>query len=110
MTQQELYDTWVRYMHRNDLQQDMATTYALAGNEITNRLLYAAPDLAEILATEPQLYVHAGLLALAEIAQDDEQMARSEGRLQRDLQAWSLRHSIDTSDGVATSPSYGGTA
>jgi hypothetical protein len=80
MTIEELYAAWARYMHRSDLAADLDLTYLLSGVRIKNDLLFSPVDLDAILLDEPQLYLHAGLLQLAELAQDDEQ-AQREGRL-----------------------------
>ena len=99
MTQQELEAIWVRYMHRNDIAQDFATTYLLATEAIKTRLMYVYDDTTVpfdeyILAEAPQLYVHAGLLQLAEMAQDDTQLERETMKFGQAAKDWQLYRSI----------------
>ena len=95
MTKTELFDIWERYMHRNDLSADLDTTYTLASERITERLLSTTVDLATILADSPRMFVHAGLCSLHELAQDDEGLTREEAKFEQAVQDYALRNSIN---------------
>ncbi len=100
MTQQELEDTWIRYMHRSDLQADIATTNILANQRVLQRLMRSDTDLADILADSPALLVHAGLMALMELAQDDTGLGRESQLFEDAASGYAMKYSIDNIDPV----------
>ncbi len=100
MTEQELKDLWQRYMHRRDLQGDLDMTYALAQDRVEERLMFKTVDMAEILATSPRMLIHAGLMQLAELAQDDIQAQRERAQFEDAVADYSYRRSIDETDAV----------
>jgi hypothetical protein len=65
-------------MHRTDLDADLDDTYLFATAKIVNRMMQPGLDINEVLAEQPQVLVHAGLVYLAELAQDDVQMQREQ--------------------------------
>ena len=81
MTVSELYEIWTRYMHRSDLSADLNEVFRGSEQLIQTRLMFPATqaDLDDILANWGSLYVHAGLIRLHELAQNDEGMMRESG-------------------------------
>jgi hypothetical protein len=106
MTQADIQAAWTRYMHRTDLTADLATVWAYARQMIQNRLMRADVDLDAILASDPQLYLHAGLTYLHELVMDDEGLAREENRFATALSDHAMRWSLVNSD--ATPVLHGG--
>lgn len=76
MNQTDIEAAWVRFMHRRDLTADLPTIWTFARDRIGNQIMRANPDLDEILSRSPLVYLHAGLVHLHELAQDDTGMAR----------------------------------
>jgi hypothetical protein len=99
MTISELYAAWARYMHRNDLSADLDTTFTFASKRIENAMLHSPVDLPQLLIDEPQLYLHAGLMQLAELAQDDEQAQRERSLFTVAASDYQLQRSLKTSTG-----------
>lgn len=101
MTKQELYAIWQRWVHRNDLTADLDEIYRQADQTIHDRVLQPVTT-GEILETYPNLFVHAGLVKLHTLAQDDEGMMR-EGQLLADaFTTWHMRYSQTRSPGPRT--------
>ena len=96
MTEAEIKAQWQRYMHRNDLTGDTAAVWIYAGQMITNRLMHSPCDLVAVAATNPQLYLHAGLVYLHELAMDDEGMMREMDRFASDLADYAMNYSLTT--------------
>jgi hypothetical protein len=106
MTKDEIQAAWTRYMHRSDLSADLEQVWVFAGQMIENRLMQTTVDLDAIAASSPQLYLHAGLTYLHELAMDDEGLAREENRFASALSDYAMRWSLTHSD--AQSILYGG--
>jgi hypothetical protein len=104
MTQQDIFNAWTRYMHRNDLSQDNTSTWTFAGQMITNRLMHSPVDLTVIEADHPQLYLHAGLTYLHELAMDDNGLAREEQRFTNALADYAMRYSLTTTPAPVMTP------
>ena len=77
MTQSELFAAWARYMQRKDMTADMDLTFILATAFIEGTVLLPVVDTDAILADNGELYLHAGLMELANIAHDDETKMRA---------------------------------
>lgn len=93
MTEAELFSVWERFMHRNDLSADLDTVYVIAKERVNERLLQDA-DITEILADRPRVLIHAGLVYLNELAQDDEGINREQGFFEDALRDLSIALSI----------------
>lgn len=106
MTRQELDAIWQRYMHRTDLVADLDEVFDRAGERIQERLLFATVDLADILENAPRMYVHAGLVYLHELSQDDEGGARETQLLQDAVRDYSLRTSINNASAPQMADPY----
>ena len=106
MTKTELYALWTRYMHRADLSADLDAAYELVGDRIRERLFGETPDLDAILETSPRMFVHGGLLQLAELAQDDIQYQREAVLWDQAVTDYSFRKSIDDNASPAMSRPY----
>lgn len=78
MTQQDIFDAWTRWMHRNDLTADLDTVYGFAGNLIAQR--YLGPidlDPAGLdYPNQANMWHHGGLVYLHTLAQDDAGLQR----------------------------------
>lgn len=98
MTQQELYDVWTRWMHRNDLTADLDTIYTFAAEKVNERLLFKVVDVADILANSPRMLVHAGLWYLHEMAQDDVGLQREMTLFEDAVVDFSLRTSLNNTN------------
>lgn len=96
MTVDEIEAAWTRFMHRNDMEADFPTVWIMANNMIENNLMYTPIDLDGLLADEPQLFLHGGLLYLAEIAQDDQQLQRENAKFGGAIGAYQMKRSIQT--------------
>lgn len=77
MTETELKDLWSRWMHRNDIMADLDTVFLMASSRVAERVLVSS-DIPDILANNPRMLVHAGLIYLHELAQDDDGVQREE--------------------------------
>ena len=98
MTRPEWDTAMERYMHRNDIVQDLDLTFILATQKIFDRLLRSDTDTDQILDVAPALYVHAGLVQLMEIAQDDVGKQREETAFENSAVNYAIKYSIDTVD------------
>lgn len=96
MTKEEIQDVWERYMHRADLTSDLEDTWTFASNATINEMMYTPVDLDELIADQPQVMVHAGLMQLAELAQDDVQLERETMKFKTTADAWMMNRSIQT--------------
>ena len=76
MTRQELDAIWQRYMHRNDLSNDLDEVYRAATQRITTHVTVKDIDMNEVLAVFPSLLISAGMLYLHRLSQDDIGMQR----------------------------------
>jgi hypothetical protein len=104
MTEAELHSLWARFMHRSDLEADLEAIFALASERVKNRLLWIDPDIATILVDAPGCMLHAGLMLLHELAQDDEGIAREAQLFDVACSAYSMRHSLQNVTPVARHP------
>jgi hypothetical protein len=99
MTIEEIRAAWLRWMHRNDLEADLATVETMAHERIAERLMYATdgvepwPPAPE---TAPRLWLHAGLVSLHQLAQDDEGLMREQELFERAAVDWHFRRSFET--------------
>ena len=94
MTEEELQNIWTRWMHRNDLQEDLDTVYLMASTKTVQRLLL--PVLIEDLMTEaPRIMVHAGLIYLHQLARDDAGQRQEMTHFEDACQEYSLWKSRD---------------
>jgi hypothetical protein len=94
MTMDEIHAAWLRWMHRNDLAADLATVETMAAARIAERQMHLGdPPLPE---DAPRLWLHAGLVSLHELAQDDEGLMREQELLERAEVDWHFRRSFDT--------------
>ena len=96
MTKQELYAIWERGMHRNDLAADLDDVYLFASEVSVNSMMYADATVDDLLLTAPQIMVHAGLMYLAELAQDDVQLERETMKFRTSTGDWQMRRSVQT--------------
>lgn len=79
MTLADIQAAWVRFMHRRDLDGDLALITSLAAVTVRERLMYVPdpePTDEELAASIPVASLHAGLMKLHELAQDDEGLMR----------------------------------
>lgn len=106
MTKQELFEAWERYMHRRDLAADLDLTYTLAAERVSERLMFTDTDIPAILANSPRMLLHAGLIQLAELAQDTEQEMREMRYFEDAVADYSFRSSINNVDAVTSNPHY----
>ncbi len=104
MTQQELFDTWARYMHRSDLTADMDLTKTLADARISGSLILYDVDLADILENHAELYIQAGLINLSQLTRDTEQISISSEMFQSAVSAYMRRHSLAAGAVAMTNP------
>ena len=97
MTLVEIQAQWVRYMHRNDLTADMAATTVYARNLIGNRIMRITTDaeIDTLMVDAPQLWLNAGLIWLAELAMDNDTLARSMDRFTSDINDYQIAYSIN---------------
>ena len=95
MTRSEWDTAMERYMHRNDIVQDLDLTFILATQQINDRLKRDDTDTAAILDTSPSLYIHAGLTQLMEIAQDDVGLIREAQLFEQSINGYAMKYSID---------------
>ena len=98
MTQQEIFDAWVKWMHRNDLTADLATVYGFAGTMIAQRYLGPIdldPQGADY-QNQGNMWQHAGLVYLAELAQDDAQLQRESVLFDNALRDYTFFTSLKT--------------
>lgn len=82
MTIDDLRAAWLRWMHRNDLMADLDTVQALATARMSDRITYTrdpAQTLDEWITAAPDAWLHAGLISLHELAQDDAGLDREMG-------------------------------
>jgi len=65
-------------MHRNDIQADLPTVYAYAGNLIKQRYLgeIDLDEAGEDFPNQSNMWLHGGLVYLHELAQDDAGLQR----------------------------------
>lgn len=96
MTKEEIQAVWTRYMHRADLAADYDDTWLFASNTVLNRLMYTPVDMDALRDTQPQLFVHAGLMYLAELAQDDVQLERETMKFTTTADTFMRMRSIQT--------------
>lgn len=94
MTEVELFAGWTRYMHRNDITADLPTVKGYADEAITGRLMFSVVDLDDILANHPRMHLHAGLMYLHELAQDDPGLGREAQRFETAAASYSMRRSL----------------
>ena len=108
MTLAEMREAWLRWMHRRDLEADLATVQDLTLARITQRLMYPAPeagwDIDELVEAMPTVWHHGGLMSLHELAQDDEGLSRESQLFDQAVTDWHFRNSIDTGDGRPANP------
>ena len=94
MTIAEIHAAWLRWMHRNDLEADLATVETMAAARIAERQMHLGdPPLPE---DAPRLWLHAGLVSLHQLAQDDEGLMREQELLERAEVDHHFRRSFDT--------------
>lgn len=89
MTEQELFDLWERWMHRNDMTADMPTVYSLSKLRVQERMLLGV-TIEDVLANAPRTLVHAGLSYLHEIAQDAEGKTVEDMRFEEAIKDYSF--------------------
>ena len=81
-------------MHRNDLAVDYSLIWTMAGFKVVAAIMRVKGDTEDLTETCPQLYLHAGLIYLQELAQDDNGMQREmtmfDAAAQNSAIAWSL--------------------
>ena len=106
MTLEELYAAWTRYMHRSDLAGDLDLTFDLAGARIDGAVM-GVSDLPEILADNGEVYLHAGLIELADLAQDERQLKREIQMFDKSVSDFQMNRSIDAGLAVMTPPYTG---
>lgn len=94
MTEAELFASWTRYMHRNDITADLPTVRTYADEAIAGRLLFNTIDLDDILANHPRMHLHAGLMYLHELAQDDPGLSREAQTFENAAASYSMRRSL----------------
>ncbi len=99
MTETEIREAWLRWMHRRDVEADLDTIMELAAALVIDRLKYSPPDAGwdreELIAAIPRAWLHAGLIHLHELAQDDAGGSRETQLFQRAMGNWHMRRSID---------------
>lgn len=103
MTLQEIRDAWLRWIHRRDVAADLDTVEVFATAQVANSLMYRLDVIEPIddaVARMPNLFLHAGLVYLHELAQDDEGLAREKAMFDAAVTDWHFRRSIDEVDAV----------
>lgn len=102
MTLDEIRAAWLRWMHRKDVTADLDVVQVFAETSIVNRLMYPAPEAGwatdDLVEQMPVVWLHAGMMYLHELAQDDEGLAREARAFTDAIRDWHFRNSIDTSD------------
>ena len=107
MTQQELKDQWLRFMHRNDIVGDVEEIYGYAAQLVYERLIsISQPSIDDIVANSPRPMLHAGLIYLHELAQDDNGIMREMDRFESAIQDYAMRTSINNVDPTMSRPYY----
>lgn len=107
MTLDELHAAWLRWMHRKDIEADLAVVDELTLARIQERLMYIPlidPPPEDLLAwfaeNTPRLVHHAGLVSLHQLAQDDEGLSRELGLFDQAMKDHHFRRSIDRGPAV----------
>ena len=95
MTQAEIDAAWLAYMHRSDLATELGTVQVFAAAKIANAMMFAPVDPAQLLEDQPQIWLHAGLCYLAELAQDDDQLSRETQLFLGAAMDYQMRRSLD---------------
>ncbi|QDY70128.1 hypothetical protein [Qingshengfaniella alkalisoli] len=111
MTLDELRQAWIRWMHRKDVQADLAAVEAFALEHVRDRLMLSdVPDVLddEAVAAMPGVWLHAGLVSLHELAQDDEGLTREMQMFEEAVANRNRRYSIDRGPAVMCNPWYEG--
>ena len=95
MTPDEIRAAWARFMHRGDLSADMTAVEIFAIERIVERLTFTPEwqSADDGMADAPLLFLHAGLIYLHELAQDDEGMAREISAFEDAVAGYSMRKS-----------------
>ena len=112
VTLDDMHAAWLRWMHRMDLETDLAVVDDLTYERIRDRLMYGLPDaaidpvtnLSALCVLMPRVVHHAGLVSLHELAQDDEGLSRELGLLDGAITDWHFRRSIDQGPGRPANP------
>lgn len=108
MTLEELQEAWVRWMHRNDIEADIATVTSLALQKVQQRLMYEHDKTSEftenLIRTSSAMFLHAGLIYLHELAQDDEGGARETQLYEDAIRNHNFWNSLNTSDAQMVFP------
>ena len=96
MTRQEIELSWQRYMHRTDIGTDLNNVYTFAAQMISERILARqTPSVDDILANSPRTLLHAGLMYLHELAQDDTGLMREQARFNEAIAGYARRSSLN---------------
>ena len=107
MTEQELKDQWVRYMHRKDIVADLDEIYGYAAQLVYERLFsFSDVSIDDITANSPRPMLHAGLIYLHELAQDDNGVMREMDRFESAIQDYAIRTSVNNTDPMMSRPYY----
>lgn len=95
-TIENIRDAWVRYAHRSDLTADLALVEEMAWSRIRNRLFELPDDLDTLLTDSPQTVLHAGLMSIHELAQDDDGLGREATLFEAAIGDYAQRLSLTT--------------
>lgn len=98
MTRTELDAIWERYMHRTDLAADLDEVYRWATQAILTRLMRSDTDTDKILEDFPSLYVHAGLIRLHQLAQDDDGAMRENQAFAISADYYAMKNSLTVNE------------
>ena len=83
-------------MHRTDLTADLDDTYLFASNKTLNRMMDQTITLDALIVGAPEIMIHAGLVYLADLAQDDNQVKREQTLFENSASDFQMALSIAT--------------
>ncbi len=94
MGEEELFALWTRWMHRNDIEADLSDVLLFASAAAIDRMMNTNLTIEIILDEAPQIVFHAGMMYLAELVQDDEQLQRETMKFGTTATAYQMRKTL----------------
>ncbi len=94
MSEEELKALWTRWMHRNDIAADTDDVFAFASAASVDRMMNTNLTIEIILAEAGQIVFHAGMMYLAELVQDDNQLQRETMKFATTADAFQMRKTL----------------